>query len=155
MNTSTTRRAASSFAILALLLSMNVFAASVKRRLPVPGEGTQADGVVAPETAEQVFVAGFEAAAKTDDGRIQVMVELFDSPAAVVYAETMKGAPLTSRVSVELAAAATQAQVARIRSAQDSVSSAISGPRVGARELYRVQKALNGIAVAVDRTRVR
>src|SRR6185295_11230182 len=35
-------------------------------------------------------VAGFDHALTTEDGRIQVMVELVDPPAAVVYAEAMR-----------------------------------------------------------------
>jgi uncharacterized repeat protein (TIGR01451 family) len=93
--------------------------------------------------------AGFEHAGRTDDGRIQVMVELQDPAAAVVYAEAMRGALPSDKRARAQAGVATRAQVLKIEAAQQSVATAISAA-TGARELFRVSKAMNAIAVAVD-----
>jgi uncharacterized repeat protein (TIGR01451 family) len=109
--------------------------------------------VQVPEATTQV--AGFEGAAITDDGRIQVMVELLDPPAAAVYAEAMQVSE-PGNLSVRAAAASvTGAQIARIKAAQSAVAAAIASPAIAGREIYRVQKALNGIAVAVAPDRLK
>jgi uncharacterized repeat protein (TIGR01451 family) len=92
--------------------------------------------------------AGFEHAAVTDDGRIQVIVELQDPPAAVVFAQAMQGAKPSDQRAVAAAGAASKAQVLKIQAAQEGVGRALAA--ANAREIYRVSKALNGIAVAVD-----
>ena len=92
--------------------------------------------------------AGFEHAAVTDDGRIQVVVELQDPPAAVVFAQAMQGARPSDQRAVAAAGAASKAQVLKIQAAQEGVGRALAA--ANAREIYRVSKALNGIAVAVD-----
>src|SRR5262249_18526298 len=100
--------------------------------------------------AQAAPVAGFESAARTDDGRIQVMVELADPSAAVVFAEAMRDASPSDQGALRRAGALSQSQVARIEAAQQSVAAALADPRIGAREIYRVSKVLNGIAVAVS-----
>jgi len=92
--------------------------------------------------------AGFEHAATTDDGRIQVVVELLDPPAAVVFAQAMQGARPSDTRALAQAGAASKAQVLKIEAAQEGVARALAG--INAREIYRVSKALNGIAVAID-----
>ncbi|HSU83791.1 MAG TPA: S8 family serine peptidase, partial [Thermoanaerobaculia bacterium] len=92
--------------------------------------------------------AGFEHAATTDDGRIQVVVELLDPPAAVVFAQAMQGAKPSDTRALAQAGAASKAQVLKIEAAQEGVARALAG--INAREIYRVSKALNGIAVAID-----
>jgi uncharacterized repeat protein (TIGR01451 family) len=99
--------------------------------------------------------AAFEGAARTEDGRIQVMVELEDPPAAVIFAEAMADQPRSDLRARQVAGYASQAQVARIEAAQEVVAAALADPPVDARELFRVQKALNGIAVAVSPRNVR
>jgi uncharacterized repeat protein (TIGR01451 family) len=92
--------------------------------------------------------AGFEHAAITDDGRIQVVVELQDPPAAVVFAQAMQDAKPSDTRALAQAGAASRAQVLKIQAAQEGVARALAA--VNAREIYRVSKALNGIAVAID-----
>ena len=43
----------------------------------------------------------------------------------------------------------------RVQAAQESVAKELTAPAIGAREIYRVSKVLNGIAVAVDPANVR
>jgi uncharacterized repeat protein (TIGR01451 family) len=107
----------------------------------------------APES--QSSGVGFEHAAPTDDGRIQVLVELEDPPAAAVFAEAMKGGLPSDKRLREAAGAASKAQVLKIQAAQEGVAREIASASVGARELYRVSKAVNGIAVAVEPGNVR
>lgn len=94
--------------------------------------------------------AGFEHAAVTDDGRIQVVVELQDPPAAVVFAQAMQGATPSDTRALAAAGAASKAQALRNQAAQEGVGRALAASPVNAREIYRVSKALNGIAVAID-----
>src|SRR4029077_66501 len=99
--------------------------------------------------------AAFEHAATTDDGRIQVFVELQDPAAAVVFADAMRGALPSDKRARAAAGAASKAQVLRVQAAQESVAKELTAPAIGAREIYRVSKVLNGVAVAVDPANVR
>jgi uncharacterized repeat protein (TIGR01451 family) len=100
-------------------------------------------------------VAGFEHAAPTDDGRIQVMVELEDPSAAVVFAQAMQGAVRTDKRAREIAGAASKAQVQRVQAAQETVARALTASPINAREIFRVAKVMNAISVAVDPRNVR
>ncbi len=112
----------------------------------------EAEALAAPAGT---VVAGFEGAATTDDGRIQVMVELTDPPLAAVFAAAMQGSQTTSLSARAAAASATSAQFFRIEAAQTSVAAAIAAPAIDGREIYRVHRALNGIAVAVSPERLK
>lgn len=78
-------------------------------------------------------------------------VELQDPPAALAWAEVVEqaspAAASTSGVRSRAQAAA-QTQLAANRAAQEAVASELT--RLGAREIYRVSRALNGIAVLAD-----
>jgi uncharacterized repeat protein (TIGR01451 family) len=104
--------------------------------------------------ANDRVIPGFEGAATTDDGRIQVLVELADAPLAAVYAEAMKGSEPGNLTARALAASATSSQLSRIEAAQASVAAAIAAPGIDGREVYRIHNALNGIAVAVTPDRL-
>jgi uncharacterized repeat protein (TIGR01451 family) len=104
---------------------------------------------------EAASLAAFDEALQTEDGRVQVIVELMDPPAAVVYAAALQGAPRTDAQARARAGEASRAQVLKIESAQAGVASALRGPQIDAREIFRVSKALNGIAVAIDRLAIR
>jgi uncharacterized repeat protein (TIGR01451 family) len=93
----------------------------------------------------------FEHAAPTDDGRIQVFVELRDPPAAVTYAMAMRGFRPSDKQALAKAGAASKAQVAKVKAAQEIVAQSLFAAPIDAREIYRISKALNGIAIAVDR----
>jgi uncharacterized repeat protein (TIGR01451 family) len=97
----------------------------------------------------------FDGAARTDDGRIQVLVELQEPSAAVVFAEAMQGSSPADKAAKQYAGSLTKAQVARIKAEQDKIAAALTGGSVQAREIYRVQNVLNGIAVAVAPDRLR
>ncbi|HEX2642880.1 MAG TPA: S8 family serine peptidase, partial [Thermoanaerobaculia bacterium] len=89
--------------------------------------------------------------------RIQVLVELEDAPAARVYGEVLRAAGVSSVKSKnpavlrarDEAVRAARAQLARIVPAQERFLAAVS-PSVGATEIYRVQRAMNAIALEVD-----
>jgi subtilisin family serine protease len=83
-------------------------------------------------------------------------VELQEPPAAQVYAEAVESAPLVRRGTQGLQAeadAASQSQVSRLAAAQEALAPALS--RLGAKELYRLQRALNGFAVMADARQAR
>jgi len=105
--------------------------------------------------ASEIAAVGFENAARTDDGRIQVMIELLDPPAAVAYAEAMRGSAPSDERARAVAGEASRAQIRRVDAAQSAVAAALADSRIGAREMFRVNKALNGIAVAVSPDKVR
>ncbi len=100
--------------------------------------------------AGSAAVARFEGVARTDDGRIQVMVELQVPPAAVAYAAAMEGLAVNDAAAKAVAGSISRSQVDRIRAEQASMVPQLTGSVIGGRELFRVQKALNGIALAVD-----
>lgn len=88
--------------------------------------------------------------AMTEDGRLQVVVELSLSPGAVIWAreiEARRG--LDEAAATTAAANATRNHLQAVAAQQDGVMAALSAPAIGAREIYRVRKALNAIAVAV------
>ncbi|MEO8504662.1 MAG: S8 family serine peptidase [Acidobacteriota bacterium] len=107
-----------------------------------------------PAPALHSVAPGFEGAATTDDGRIQVMVELVDPPAAVAYAEAMKNRKPSDKAAVKAAGSVSRVQGGKVRAAQDALAPELA--RVsGGRELYRVHNALNGIAMAVSADGIR
>ncbi len=85
--------------------------------------------------------------ARTDDGRLLVLVELTEPSAALVYAKVTEGKSIQSQSVRIAAAAATRSSVQRIEAQQRSM--AVQMSKLGAREVYRVSRVMNGIAVAV------
>jgi uncharacterized repeat protein (TIGR01451 family) len=134
-----------------LALATVATAAPPHRTIEAPPE------VELPAAAVEGAGAGtaFEHAARTDDGRIQVFVELQDPAAAVVFADAMRGALPSDKRARAAAGAASKAQVLRVQAAQESVAKELTAPAIGAREIYRVSKVLNGIAVAIDPANLR
>ena len=141
----------------AVVLSILSVAAGLSPRMAAAGGASRwaVDSTPEVDVAVQEFQdAGFDHAARTDDGRIQVMVELVDPPAAVVYAQAMQGASPSDPSARARAGAASRAQVQKIEAAQSMVSGELAAA-ADARELFRVSKALNGIAVAIDPRSIR
>jgi uncharacterized repeat protein (TIGR01451 family) len=83
---------------------------------------------------------------KPSEQPVQVLVELVDPPAAVVYAD-VKSKPGASEA---LALSQAKSQVERLRQAQAPVAALIEGAPFNGKEIYRVQKVLNGISIMVD-----
>src|SRR5258708_16101098 len=83
-------------------------------------------------------------------GRVQVLVELAEPPAAVVYGAALHDGAVSRAQALANAVAAGKAQVARILPAQTRVAAAIAALPVNAAEIFRVQKAYNGISYYVD-----
>lgn len=90
--------------------------------------------------------------------RVQVLVELEDAPAARVYGEVLRNAKIGRVKSASGAAAArakaeavsaAKAQVSRIVPAQERFLAAVS-PALSPVEIYRVQRAMNAVALEVD-----
>ncbi|HSS76067.1 MAG TPA: S8 family serine peptidase [Thermoanaerobaculia bacterium] len=96
-------------------------------------------------------------APQSEGGQIAVMVEMFEAPAARVYANVLdkraQGKAVSAsdhRAAVQEAAAAGKLQVARVLDEQAAVAARVSAAAPGAIELYRVQKVFNGIAILVS-----
>jgi uncharacterized repeat protein (TIGR01451 family) len=83
------------------------------------------------------------------DGRVQVLVELEDAPAARVYGEVLHDAKLAPAEAKAQAARLAAAQVRKIAAAQESVAASLPSAASPV-EIYRVQKAFNGIALQID-----
>ncbi|HSD47054.1 MAG TPA: S8 family serine peptidase, partial [Pyrinomonadaceae bacterium] len=87
-----------------------------------------------------------------ETGEINVMIELFDTPTARVYAQALGNQNDRAANPQERASArgAAQAQMARIRGAQQRVLARLGNFGRSARVLYQVQTAYNGIAARID-----
>jgi subtilisin family serine protease len=87
-----------------------------------------------------------------ETGEINVMVELVDVPTARVYAQALNNQSDRAANPQQRAAAqgAAQAQMARIRGAQQRVLAQLGNFGRSARVLYRTQTAYNGIAARID-----
>ena len=83
------------------------------------------------------------------DGRVQVLVELEDAPAARVYGEVLHDAKLAPAEAKAQAVRLAAAQVRKIAAAQERVAASLPGAASPV-EIYRVQKAYNGIALQID-----
>jgi subtilisin family serine protease len=79
------------------------------------------------------------------NGKVKIVIELQDAPAAVVYS-----AQGTNGASKAETAARTQSQIQRIDRAQAELAVRLTALDSGVREIYRVQKAYNGVAVLID-----
>jgi uncharacterized repeat protein (TIGR01451 family) len=140
-------RLCSAFLLAALLLGFSdATAFSSAGAVPRPGQ--------APRLAAlfPIPVGGpaMPIAARRPSGRVQVLIELADPPAALAYAAALGDATVSRAQAAVKAAAAGKAQVARIVQRQAQVAAAAAALPYHAREIYRVQKAYNGISVYVD-----
>jgi subtilisin family serine protease len=80
--------------------------------------------------------------------RLHVVVELHDPPVARAYADAL-AAPTTTEAQ---AAALAQSQLARVEAAQQQLLPALRA--LDAEVIYRVQRVYNGVALAVDASRL-
>jgi subtilisin family serine protease len=85
---------------------------------------------------------------------VQVLIELTDEPAALVYAKELARPDTPKDQAKAQAISAGKAQASLIRATQRTLGAIVTGPNFGAREIYRVQKVLNGIAVEIDANKV-
>jgi hypothetical protein len=87
-------------------------------------------------------------AAPPMSARVQVLVELADTPALRAYEASLASASAASPAEREATArAAERAQDQKIKDAQAALSRDLAA--LGARELYRVRRSFNGISVVV------
>jgi uncharacterized repeat protein (TIGR01451 family) len=80
-----------------------------------------------------------------EDGRVAVLVELVDPPAARVYGEVLRSANGSKAAAIRAGAD----QVRKILPKQQQLMASLS-PALQAVEIYRVQKAYNGVALEVE-----
>ena len=122
--------------------------------LPAPGLLSAASRHGAPDMgvvpAGQPLLPGTDEQPLTEDGRLQVIIELSLSPGAVVWAREMEARRgLDRETATAAAASATRSHLTEVAAQQEGVMAALSAPAIGATEIYRVSKALNAIAVTV------
>src|SRR5437773_5974865 len=87
-------------------------------------------------------------------GRVQVLVELQEPPATRVFAEVMATSKLPKAQAHAAAIAASKKQVETNKQRQQILARTLTGSQFRAREIYRVQKAYNGISVYVDASQI-
>jgi hypothetical protein len=83
-------------------------------------------------------------------GVIQVLVELSDPPAARAYVVAKDVLGLSEATANRMA----QAQMARIEAAQQALLPYLTGPEIQAVIIDRVQRAINGIMIEVDASKL-
>jgi uncharacterized repeat protein (TIGR01451 family) len=88
------------------------------------------------------------------DGKVAVMVDLYDPPAAIDYAAAMADTSIPKAQALANARVAAKAKVALIQPKQADLAARLVAAPIGASELFRVQKVLNAIAVRVERSKI-
>ena len=105
-------------------------------------------GVAAPLIAQiEERAIEIEAAFPDEAERIPVLVELAEPPAAVVYGTVLRTAPRFGAKAAAIEAG--KRQVQKVVAEQASFDARLAGSRIRAQEIYRVQRAFNGVALVV------
>jgi uncharacterized repeat protein (TIGR01451 family) len=92
--------------------------------------------------------------APAQSGRVQVLIELQQPPAARVYAQVMAASKLPKAQAKDAAVAAAKKQIETNKQLQQTLAATLTGPRFRAKEVYRVQKAYNGVSVYMDSSQI-
>ena len=108
---------------------------------------------VSPPNVEQELPVTVTAQAQRSEP-MQFLVELQEPSAARVYGETLKKSNLPARQARLAAIAAARSSLVTIRSSQQRIGTTLRGSRFNAREIYRTQRAFNGIAIRVSPDRL-
>jgi uncharacterized repeat protein (TIGR01451 family) len=82
------------------------------------------------------------------DGRLQILIELPDTPAGVVYGSVLRSTEGGRDRALAAARIAAQSQLRTIGAAQERLTASLRALSVT--EIYRVARAYNGIAIAVE-----
>lgn len=90
-------------------------------------------------------LADFDLPGLAENQRVDVMIELMDSPTVRVYADAQ-----LDRLSKARAVGLAKAQLGRVQLAQDQVMSALRGDSIDAKVVFSLQRVYNGIAANVD-----
>jgi subtilisin family serine protease len=130
-NTQRLFRLLAALIVFMLVFSQAVGQAQAQRPAPEKGESV---GLVALDELEAYY-----GRLANHQGTIGVVVELEDTPAALIYAQKSSNST-----------AQTVTQIQLIQGKQDAFAAAMSGLGIQARELYRTQKVYNGIWMKVD-----
>jgi hypothetical protein len=83
------------------------------------------------------------------DDPVNVIIELVEPPAVEAFSKEQADVPGLIAQAVPQAVAAAQAQMARIEQSQQELVDELSGARIDARVLSRVQRVFNGVSVEV------
>ena len=82
--------------------------------------------------------------------RVPVMVELVDTPAAIDYAAALADKSVPRAKARANAIAAAKAKIAHLGPLHQKLGALLAAAPIGAREMYRVKRAMNAIAVMVE-----
>jgi uncharacterized repeat protein (TIGR01451 family) len=127
-------------------LSLAGLAAAAPVAAPAPAEL-----LPGPEVALPGVLAPKDAYIHTADGRVQVLVELANVPAARAWGAALANPRATKAQALANARAAAKASLAAIAAEQQQVAGWIAArPAWRATEVYRVGRALNAISYYVD-----
>ena len=85
---------------------------------------------------------------------VAVMVELFDTPAAIDYAAKLADTTVSKERALANARAAARAKVALLGPLHDQLAAQLKAAPIGAQELFRLKKAMNAVAVWVEPSRI-
>jgi uncharacterized repeat protein (TIGR01451 family) len=101
-------------------------------------------------SGEEIPIPADKIAAARAPKTVDVLIELVDEPAVKVYARQMARTDIQGDERKAAAATATKNQMAFLKSKQEALATVVTGPEFSAKEIYRVQRVLNGIAVHID-----
>ncbi|HVT61573.1 MAG TPA: S8 family serine peptidase [Thermoanaerobaculia bacterium] len=87
-------------------------------------------------------------------GPVPVMVQLFDPPAAVDYAMALADQSVSREQALANARSAAKAKIAQLEPRHEQLAAALAAAPIHAQEMFRLKKALNAIAVMVDRAKL-
>jgi subtilisin family serine protease len=113
-------------------------------------------GATRPLAAQELPAVGeIQVAARAPQAaQRQVLVELADPPAAVVWAAALADRGVSRQQAKQNAVAAAHSQMARLAAAQESLAGRLAGAPFHGHEIYRIRRALNAIALFVDADRL-
>lgn len=128
-------RLLTAFVIASMLIAPLASSVQAKTTFP-PREKPE---ILVPVSLEEAKQAGL---LRDPNAEVSLVLELRDAPAALVYAESFSNGP-------DKAVTDSMAQIKRIETAQKNVLSAIRTQGITYKEIYRVQRAYNGIWLRV------
>ena len=144
----TLRRGVAQLSVLAAAIGLTFSAGAATPRTAITAHELGAGAV------EQAVPTGVISA----DGKADVMIQLSEVPAAVAYANAFSRAGGNSPMATTAAGSASKAQRDHLRTVQANFMNSLRSAGIATTELFRVQRAFNGVAVrmaAKDMAKVR
>lgn len=141
-----TRRGVGQLSSLAAAITLT-FSAGAATPVGHTTAGTAQASLISNSGPEQIQDTSFLIGA---DGKADVMIMLRDDPATVAYAHAFARAGANGPLALTAAGAASRETRDRLRLVQSSFMNTLAQSGVAAREIFRVQRALNAVAVRMS-----